>query len=391
MADLLKAARNALSFASWKADDIGSGAILQHLINAAEVESNNLFIQDGRYGEDKRKQQLFYNAQSSPNETVRLERLFYDFYFDHLPESQLFVKLAEEQNLDYRFICYWYFLKDHEKYNPISQNKFNRICEKVGCHVRLSSKKDWYSYMQLNQMIREVGEWLSEKLGEEVSMMEAHGFLWMLTYEEFPHSKYKKIDNYYRIKNITKNSILWSLRTIDEPPLNNKQTKEDYEEYKTAEDFLTEFLRRQELGKASEELAIAFEKKRLVEAGREDLVPRMNTDRRFDPKQGYDIQSFETDDERVRMIEVKTVRKRGNDFYSFFISANELNKAITSGNYWFYLVENPMSDNFVVSAIKASEILDAEECKRQLGRTSTGSFNLQPLQFLVNFWAIQGV
>jgi hypothetical protein len=101
--------------------------------------------------------------------------------------------------------------------------------------------------------------------------------------------------------------------------------------------------RRNEIGKAAEKFALAYEKDRLLGAEYGTLIERIE-DCRAKLGCGYDFLSFNSDREGDhRKIEVKAIsalNKHG--IYRFFISENELKVAESSDNkkkYYFYLVK----------------------------------------------------
>ena len=94
------------------------------------------------------------------------------------------------------------------------------------------------------------------------------------------------------------------------------------------------------IGKASEEFALKWEKERLLGAGLDDQIPKID-DRRDRPGYGYDFLSYSSRTTE-RYIEVKSVgRFRAKGEYRFFLSENEqcVSKSQQhSDEYYFYLV-----------------------------------------------------
>jgi hypothetical protein len=97
---------------------------------------------------------------------------------------------------------------------------------------------------------------------------------------------------------------------------------------------------RNEIGKAAENYALAWEKERLAGASMDDLVDKID-DRRDRPSYGYDFLSY-TSATHPRFIEVKALaklpRKEG---HRFFLSDNEHQVSISKDHrdaYYFYLV-----------------------------------------------------
>lgn len=93
-----------------------------------------------------------------------------------------------------------------------------------------------------------------------------------------------------------------------------------------------------ENGLMGENLVIAYEKEKLRNAGREDLIDKIKWISKEDDGVGYDIQSFDESGNEI-FIEVKTTEK--NDDTVFFISANEVNKMEEKKEkYYIYRVYN---------------------------------------------------
>lgn len=81
--------------------------------------------------------------------------------------------------------------------------------------------------------------------------------------------------------------------------------------------------RNRALGERGEGFIVEFERRRLIEAGREDLVDDIEwTSKEKGDGTGYDIRSFEGKTDKIRYIEVKTTN--AGKYQPFMISANEL-------------------------------------------------------------------
>ena len=92
------------------------------------------------------------------------------------------------------------------------------------------------------------------------------------------------------------------------------------------------------IGKRAEEFALKWEKDRLIGAGLEHLINKIE-DRSERPSYGYDFLSHTTA-MHPRFIEVKAVSKQGEQ-YRFFLSENEHTVSCSRehrGAYYFYLV-----------------------------------------------------
>jgi hypothetical protein len=95
---------------------------------------------------------------------------------------------------------------------------------------------------------------------------------------------------------------------------------------------------REQIGRKAEELALEWEKERLIGAQLEHLIDKID-DRRERPAYGYDFFSYSAENE-PRFIEVKCVGKL-SDSHRFFLSDNEHQTSLSKdhqGGYYFYLV-----------------------------------------------------
>jgi hypothetical protein len=132
-----------------------------------------------------------------------------------------------------------------------------------------------------------------------------------------------------------------------EKPHAKKHRRVDFEEMQK---------QRAEIGRAAEKYALEWERERLVGAGLEHLISKID-DRRERPSYGHDFLSWSAKDE-PRYIEVKCVAKL-DDGHRFFLSENEhetsLGKEHRDG-YFFYLV-------FFDGGGKPSELLAVLACQ----------------------------
>lgn len=105
-------------------------------------------------------------------------------------------------------------------------------------------------------------------------------------------------------------------------------------------------------GMRGEEIVVKVEKEKLLSLGRLDLAARVSWKSKDVDGLGYDIESYETDqdgkNERKIFIEVKSTS--GNEFTPFFVSSNEIDVSKEKGNdYFIYRVYNLMPDSDIVN------------------------------------------
>ncbi|RFB41307.1 DUF3883 domain-containing protein [Bacillus sp. RC] len=102
------------------------------------------------------------------------------------------------------------------------------------------------------------------------------------------------------------------------------------------------------LGEIAEEIALQFEKKRLVLAGRSDLANRVVLISKADVSAGYDMKSFKDANSEIydAFIEVKYFNNN-----HFYISENELKTAeLIKEDYYLYLVNTDTRSIQIINA-----------------------------------------
>lgn len=170
-----KEAREMLGSKLWKEGDIGTGKIKNNVSLAIQTKvihnyrniENNLL--------DWRKKDDF--SKSSNDKAV--EKILFDFYKNKVNDLISFQLLAE-QKLTYQFIAYLFFIKDSQKYLPISQRKFDEIFEEIGIKdFKTSNNISWENYNTFLSIIKNVQSYLKIK-DSNCTLLDAHSFLWIL-------------------------------------------------------------------------------------------------------------------------------------------------------------------------------------------------------------------
>ena len=96
-------------------------------------------------------------------------------------------------------------------------------------------------------------------------------------------------------------------------------------------DYATREARNRRLGARGEEFVVNFERRRLAEIGREDLVDDVEwTSKERGDGTGYDIRSFQDDTDQPIYIEVKTTNS--GKYQPFLISANEVSFSVENAD-----------------------------------------------------------
>lgn len=115
------------------------------------------------------------------------------------------------------------------------------------------------------------------------------------------------------------------------------------------------------IGDRGEQIVVMAERQILTKNKRHDLAQKVDQISIRDDYVGYDIQSYDIDG-KVKYIEVKsTIKPVG--FSNIFISANELEVAECTKNYYFYIVYNVADKTPKIWKIESSKLLSDENIK----------------------------
>ena len=171
-------ARSNLNFGEWSKSDIGSGKILQSVILAIEIKENNLLDWGTRYGEEQRPHHKLHVATSS--NTQIYEEYFYNFFNSLESDESFFNWLISEFGQKYSFIAYLFFIKDKSKYMPIKPSIYDEVFKDLNIDFKTSGLASWTNYKHYNSLINKIKDLLESELKNDVQLLEAHSFLWII-------------------------------------------------------------------------------------------------------------------------------------------------------------------------------------------------------------------
>ena len=80
------------------------------------------------------------------------------------------------------------FLKSSKQYLPIAPDTFDKVFERLELNFKTSQKCSWDNYSQYLYIVEQVREFLElqdDIKDEEVSLLDAHSFLWILGSDGF--------------------------------------------------------------------------------------------------------------------------------------------------------------------------------------------------------------
>jgi hypothetical protein len=343
--------RNLLGFEHWNQDEAGSGEILRRVIKAIEIDvpdensrkrvPNNLVDWDSRYGPERRSHRSLYEALEGTTDRFAYESLLYDFYRDELPPEDAFAGLVEQAGRRYDFIAYLFFLKDWTCYLPISPANFDRAFAMLGVGLKTSQQCSWENYRVYIGVLRQVRDALREEGLDDVRLIEAHSFCYMLAKMELAEAPPVATPVPEPLELLP--ATLTGTAPVAVPTTAGGGHVTDWDRQRDE---------RAAVGKLAEYIALDAEKGRLVRAGRGDLADRIERVA-DDHTKGYDIKSF-NENGTDRFIEVKAVRQE-DGAVSFFLTENERQQSRVLPDYFLYLVFGVRTEQPSVKYLKAAD------------------------------------
>jgi hypothetical protein len=121
-----------LAPSSWSEETIGSGAILERVVDAIEIQEdrvnliNNLVFWQNRYGHANRDHRTLLEAKSNAPVRRQLEQVLFDLYRSDADESLIFDRLSDLTGAKYPLLAYLFFLKDMDRFTPIQPTGFDQ-------------------------------------------------------------------------------------------------------------------------------------------------------------------------------------------------------------------------------------------------------------------------
>ena len=338
--EILKDAKNQLLLNTWKENDIGSGRILRNIINAIYIKSNNLI--------NWRKQDDFKKLKANKEN----EQFLFDFFKSKITDEIAFNDFIEI-GFSYQLIAYLFFIKNHQKYMPISQENFDKIFSSINIDFKTSHNCSWENYLEYNDIIKQFRKLLSYKY-KTVSLLDAHSFLWTYSSRlEKPKKKSEPKEETQKTEN----------KTTEKPKEKTKLELETYKPKKVVDleslsetsieiDYIENHRNMMEIGALAEKFVLKNEKD-FLNIDFPELAEKVKLVSN-NPKLGFDVLSYETDGKQ-KQIEVKAISINNNS-KSFIITRNEFSKSKTYPNYYIYCVTEINSEKPKILRIKNPDL-----------------------------------
>lgn len=315
----------------WESGDVGTGVIIDRVINAIEINDGK----DKRNNLMKWQQWGAHNVLTEAKDDERrfqVESLLFDFYTGELEAEDVFDPLVSLLKRKYSLIAYLFFIKDSSRFLPISPKNFDAIFKRLGIGFTTSGKCSWENYSEYLLVIREIHSLLESEGFEGIRLLEAHSFCWLLNGIGEPKQGETSTITIEEVGGSTSGSSSGPKQDVDWEALHRARAA---------------------LGRLGEELAYESEKARLKDAGYPELAEKVHLVSN-DHTRGYDLHSFEVDG-RDRLIEVKTM-SQDTPSVRFYTSQRQLDLAHSEVNHFYYLVRGAKTAKPRIQAIRASSI-----------------------------------
>lgn len=169
-------ARESLNYKSWAREDIGTGKIHTATVNALRLSSNLNNLVDWRLI-DK-----YANKSILKSDLKTFEGLIYDLYHNNRNEGEIFEELTGSIGANYSLLAYFFFIKDKQRFLPVSTKRFDKAFEIIGVEdFKTMQSCTWENYQTYLMLLEETSLLLREKGIPDVSLLDAHSFLWIVS------------------------------------------------------------------------------------------------------------------------------------------------------------------------------------------------------------------
>ena len=181
-------AQKCLNLSSWHKESIGTGYISECFKNAYKKKGNLIYYQDSgrteRKGKERkgkeRKGKERKGKEKKINDNVKeAESILYDIYLGE-NAAIAFEKAVNFFGGKYDLIAYIFFIKNKDTYLPIAPQRFEDAFKILGINIKLQYNCSWKSYSDYLSIIREIKEEFENCFSLEISLLDAHSFVWMI-------------------------------------------------------------------------------------------------------------------------------------------------------------------------------------------------------------------
>ena len=172
----------------WSEREIGSGAILNRMIEAIEIQAsvgdrtNNLVFWQNRYGHANRDHRVLLEAISNPKLRREVEGMLFGLLRGDADEGATFDQLSDLTGGKYPLLAYMFFLKDMDRFMPIQPTGFDRAFRALSIDFSTLRQCNWENYATFNQALAALRPLIEVSAGlNNVRLIDAHSFCWIFS------------------------------------------------------------------------------------------------------------------------------------------------------------------------------------------------------------------
>ncbi len=172
-------ARSVLSVDEWDESWLGSGEIQKRIYKVMDLAGNlinfNSRIDFRKHFESDKKE---YDPDS--------ERVIYDLFKSNDDETS-FARIVQVFGAKYPIVSYLFFVKNEDKYLPVSPESFDRAFKDLNIDFSVSYKCSWSNYIQFLSVIGEIQNVMPQylEISHPVRLIDAHSFVWIVGEKKF--------------------------------------------------------------------------------------------------------------------------------------------------------------------------------------------------------------
>ena len=187
--NIAEKAREELHYKDWKESWVGTGEIARMASNAISKANNLVNI----------NQQInFKNRLNPAHASFRpdAERAIFEIYRG-TNEQNAFEMAVKAFGAKYDTIAFLFFLKDSERFLPISSGNFDKSFRLLGIDFSTSHKCTWSNYCDFIAIIRDIQSLMNDllPLKAHARLIDAHSFVWILHEDRFINWEPSEEDN----------------------------------------------------------------------------------------------------------------------------------------------------------------------------------------------------
>lgn len=109
-----------------------------------------------------------------------VEKALYNLFYANVDVALAFKGLKTVIGNKFALVSYFFFVKDYQKYEVMRPDNFAWRLQKVGASGKCTNSCSWENYEEYLTVLSEVQEFLNERVSGDITLLDAHTFMWML-------------------------------------------------------------------------------------------------------------------------------------------------------------------------------------------------------------------